>query len=238
MADQAFDDNDVESLMREGAELVAIIKSYVATLENNQRKKQLLKRDDDDDDNDDTPQELVNMLSHMGMASALTKHQSSDEQDYYNKLARHVCDFIYPKALQDAGGMMTLTDIYCLYNRARGSNMISPEDLLKAVDVMSTLNLPTSKRKFQSGLVVLQESTWSDEQMAKKLLDLISNTDAQTGLSALDVNRALKISPLLANEHLHASEQLGYLCCDITLEGVKFFPNRFCDENNSFDTNF
>ena len=132
--------------------------------------------------------------------------------------------------------MMTLTDVYCLYNRARGTNMISPEDFLKAVEFMHTLQLPTSKRNFQNiGLVVLQESTWSDEQMAERLLELITQSNIHTGLSALDVNRAFKISPLLANEHLQASEQLGFLCRDVTLEGVRFFPNRFCNENELFD---
>ena len=27
---------------------------------------------------------------------------------------------------------MTLTDVYCLYNRARGTDLISPDDLLQA----------------------------------------------------------------------------------------------------------
>ena len=221
VADKAFHDNDVESLMKEGAELVAIIQSYVKTLE---------KQHSNNNNNDETPHELANMLSHMGMTSALTKHQSTDEKDYYNKLARHVCDFIYPKILQDSGGMMTLTDVYCLYNRARGTNMISPQDLLQAVDTMSTIiELPTSKRSFPSGLIVIQESTWSDEQMAQTILDLLSSPQQQQqqGITALDLSRALKLSPLLANEHLQASEQLGYLCRDVTLEGIRFYSNLF-----------
>ena len=33
---------------------------------------------------------------------------------------------------QDAGGMMTLTDAFCRLNRARGLELVSPDDLLNA----------------------------------------------------------------------------------------------------------
>lgn len=32
-----------------------------------------------------------------------------------------------------SGGMMPLPDVYCLYNRARGTELISPDDLASAV---------------------------------------------------------------------------------------------------------
>ena len=227
VANQAFHDNDVDTLVKEGAELVAIIQSYVKTLE-----KQI-SSSSSTSNNNDTPQELAIMSSHMGMTSALTKHQSTNEKDYYNKLARHVCDFIYPTRLQDVGWMMTLTDLYCLYNRARGTNMISPEDLLQAVDTMSTITpqSPTSKCSFPSGLIVLQESTWSDELMAQTILTLLQ--EFSKGITSLDVSRTLKVSPLLANEHLQASKQLGYLCRDVTLECIRFYPNLFTTKYTS-----
>lgn len=33
--------------------------------------------------------------------------------------------------LERAGGMMTLPDVYCLFNRARGTELVSPDDLLQ-----------------------------------------------------------------------------------------------------------
>lgn len=35
--------------------------------------------------------------------------------------------------MQRTGGIMPLPDVYCLYNRARGTELISPDDLLSAV---------------------------------------------------------------------------------------------------------
>ena len=36
---------------------------------------------------------------------------------------------------------MTLTDAYCMYNRARGTDLISPDDLLEAGKLFGTLRL-------------------------------------------------------------------------------------------------
>lgn len=35
--------------------------------------------------------------------------------------------------MERAGGMMPLPDAYCLYNRARGTELVSPDDLTAAV---------------------------------------------------------------------------------------------------------
>jgi hypothetical protein len=39
------------------------------------------------------------------------------------------------RKLKSAGGVMTLTDVYCLFNRARGTNLISPDDILTAASL-------------------------------------------------------------------------------------------------------
>jgi hypothetical protein len=35
----------------------------------------------------------------------------------------------------ETGGMMALTDVYCLFNRARGTELVSPHDLLHACEL-------------------------------------------------------------------------------------------------------
>ena len=131
---------------------------------------------------------------------------------------------------------MTLTDVYCLFNRARGTNMISPEDLLKAVDLMKEMNLGISKRSFSSGVVVIQGDEFDDDTMGTKLAELASTSmepqsrnppSSSGGITVMDVCRALKMSALLATEQLLTSEQMGLLCRDSTIEGVRFFPNLF-----------
>jgi ESCRT-II complex subunit VPS36 len=66
--------------------------------------------------------------------------------------------------------MMTLTDVYCAYNRARGTDLISPEDLLTAAKQLNTMALGCRLRSFASGLLVLQLDTFSDEEMIKRIV--------------------------------------------------------------------
>jgi ESCRT-II complex subunit VPS36 len=42
-----------------------------------------------------------------------------------------LADFLVPH-VERQGGVLTLPDVYCLFNRARGSELVSPADVLKA----------------------------------------------------------------------------------------------------------
>lgn len=48
--------------------------------------------------------------------------------------------------------MLTLTDAYCLYNRARGTDLVSPDDLMEAVKLFGSLGLSMHIREL-SGCV-------------------------------------------------------------------------------------
>lgn len=37
--------------------------------------------------------------------------------------------------------MITLSDVYCLYNRARGTELVSPDDLLEAAQLLNKLKI-------------------------------------------------------------------------------------------------
>jgi ESCRT-II complex subunit VPS36 len=222
--------SDIDAFMGEASELIKVIQKYAATIE---RERTAAAGSDKISTKDNDTDKLVGMLENMGMASALSEKQSGST--YHKQLSRQLVDFLrYKGKLSQAGGMMTLTDVYCLFNRARGTNMISPEDLLKAIELMKELNLGLSKRTFASGVVVLQDDAFDDESMAKRLTDLATESirpkqklNSAGGITAMDASRSLKISALLANEHLLSAERMGNLCRDVTLEGVRFFPNLF-----------
>lgn len=223
-------EQEVETLMREAKELTNVIHKYVATLE----KSSLQNNKNDSDD-----QEFQSMLSHMGMITAIPSKPSSSKSSssvYYDTLARQICDFLLQNKsfsiAKGGNGIMTLTDVYCLFNRARGANMISPEDLISALEQMDKLGLGMKIREFEngSGVSVLQETGFDDRVMVQKITDYVDTFNdgrRRIGVTALEAGRILKISPLLANEQLLSAEQNGYLCRDVTLEGTRFFCNLF-----------
>ena len=222
LTDSAFQ-GDAETLLQEAAQLVKVIQKYAATLE----------KGDGSAEEDAT--QLSSLMENMGMTSALSRSNyrgssSSSDDEYTTTLARQLADFLRPR-LKAAGGLLTLTDVYCIYNRARGTNLISPEDLLDAVGCMKRLRLGMSERTFPSGVKVVQDDAFSDTKMAVRLKELAEEqlTLGVQGLTAMEASRALHVSALLAHEQLLESEKLGYLCRDETLETTRFFPNLFED---------
>lgn len=75
--------------------------------------------------------------------------------EYHNQLSRQLADWL-PQILDKNGGMIALTDLYCFFNRARGTSLISPEDLHRACLLFEKLNLPVKLRRFDSGVLVVQ----------------------------------------------------------------------------------
>ena len=230
LADEALS-GDSEQLLNEAVELLKVIQKSVHLL---QKQQSSSSNNNTDSKEMADAQQLASLLTDMGMTSALTKSQvggkkgrgigggsSSGNSDYFELLARQVADFLLPK-LPKMGNIISLTDVFCLFNRARGSNFVSPDDLVHACDLLSTFNLGLSKRMFPSGIVVIQldDSTLSD---SSKLVNLCPTT-------ALEASHVLKISPLLAMEQLEEAERAGLLCRDVTLARTEFYPNRFVDD--------
>jgi ESCRT-II complex subunit VPS36 len=240
--DKSSKKEDIDAFLRDATELIKVIQKYAATIERDRATSSSSSSADVSSDSvrSDT-EKLASMIESMGMTSALSKKQSGGSM-YHRQLARQMVDYLrQTNMLTNAGGMMSLTDVYCLFNRARGTNLISPEDFLRCIDLMKELNLGVSKRSFPSGVMVIQDDAFDDVAMGKKLTELASSSlgrQKQTGtdnseefscggITTTDVCRSLNMTALLANEHLLSAEQSGWLCRDATIEGVRFFPNLF-----------
>ena len=68
---------------------------------------------------------------------------------------------------------MSLTDAYCRVNRARGLELLSPEDFLQACRLMKDLNLPIKLRRYESGVLVLQLQSQTDAELDKETFTLV-----------------------------------------------------------------
>lgn len=68
---------------------------------------------------------------------------------------------------------MSLTDVYCRVNRARGLELLSPEDLLAACQLLNHLKLPIWFRRFDSGVKVLQIEAHTDKAIVTSTAELV-----------------------------------------------------------------
>ena len=210
---------DLESLMANAKRMVGLA-NKLAQANNNYEKSGNESKTDDNE-----KREFDNMLQNLGIVSPITKEAAGSE--YHNLLARQLSDFLL-KILEKNGGMMSLTDIYCIFNRARGSEMVSPDDLLMASKQMTRLGLPMKLKKFtKTGVLVIElnNNKYNDLEIAKRICKLIQEKGP---INELQLSTFENISVNVAREQLFQAENQEYLCRDDSVEtGLRFYVNFF-----------
>ncbi|XP_067147708.1 vacuolar protein-sorting-associated protein 36 isoform X2 [Apteryx mantelli] len=129
---------------------------------------------------------------------------------------------------EERGGIMSLTEVYCLVNRARGLELLSPEDLVNACKMLESLKLPLRLRLFDSGVMVIELQSHNEEEMVASALETVSEKGS---LTADEFAKLVGMSVLLAKERLLLAEKMGHLCRDDSVEGLRFYPNLFMTQS-------
>ena len=96
-------------------------------------KAKLAKKELDEDS--EQMREIKQVMFNMGMESGFQSHvdKSISGKNYHVELASEVERFLI-KVLEKMGGVIGMIDLYCMYNRARGTDLISPDDLKVVCD--------------------------------------------------------------------------------------------------------
>ncbi|EFO18378.2 vacuolar protein sorting 36 containing protein, variant [Loa loa] len=207
---QAFE--DMNRLMEYAREMVSL--SKVITDKLRARKGEIT---------DDETIRFKTYLLSLGVSDPVTKSTFGSSAEYYKKLAEELTAVLCAP-LKECGGMMTLSDVYCRINRARGLELLSPEDILNACQMLEQMNLPISLNRFESGVMVVQLKEMSVETTIESTAELVA---VMGTCNATKLAKCLGITVILAKERLLAAEAQAKLCRDDTVEGLTFYPNRF-----------
>jgi len=183
-------------------------------------------RDKQGEITEDETVQFKSYLLSLGIDDPITKDSAGSDKKYYQGLAKEMF-FILDQPIQDAGGMMTLTDAFVRVNRARGLELVSPDDILLASQSLKDVNLPMSLHTFDSGVMVLRTSNHSEEEVKQNLMNQVESVGSFT---PEEMSTSLGVSVILAKERLLAAESEGLLCRDDSVEGLRFYPNRFLSE--------
>jgi ESCRT-II complex subunit VPS36 len=162
---------------------------------------------------------------------------------YLSELARTLAEFLTDDrrgVLKRAGGIMSLVDLWAMFNRARGGvELVSPADFEKAAGLWEKLGLPVRLRTFKSGVKVVQGRDRTDETTIKALLGWLKDLHEfpperevpwdwhkfGRGVTARDVAERFGWSIGVAEEELEMAEEKGVLCREEGIEGLKFWEN-------------
>jgi ESCRT-II complex subunit VPS36 len=224
---------DLEALMASAKEIVALAESFASS-------------------NDNPSTESSAVANALGLITTkdMLGGGSNSESLYISELSRNLADFLTDDArgvLRKAGGIISLVDLWAIFNRARGGvELVSPLDFEKAARLWEKLKLPVRLRQFKSGVLVVQASDRTDEKTIKALLVWLSDLhsfppdrelawDWQVfgrGVTAQDAAERFGWSIGVAEEELEMAEDKGVLCREESDEGLKFWEN-WIDSNQS-----
>ncbi|KAK6189338.1 hypothetical protein LQW54_013363 [Pestalotiopsis sp. IQ-011] len=227
---------DLEALMASGKQIVALAESLARQTKNGT-----------DGANSETNALLAESASQLGLVT--TKDivgggsGSGAESLYLSELAKNLAEFLTDDArgvLRKAGGIMSLVDLWAVFNRARGGvELVSPNDFEKAARLWEKLKLPVRLRTFKSGVLVVQGRDRTDDTTIKALLawlrdlhdippDREVSWDWQEfgrGVTAQDTAERFGWSIGVAEEELEMAEERGVLCREDGIEGLRFWEN-------------
>lgn len=122
--------------------------------------------------------------------------------------------------------MMSLVEAYCRLNRARGVELVSPEDLMNACNILDKLSLPIQLREFDSKVKVLVHESFDEDTC---IAVTVSWVEKEFSLTPEEHARIAGIPFLLAKQSLILAEKVGKLCRDESMEGLRFYPNYIVD---------
>uniref|UniRef100_A0A3Q1G0T4 Vacuolar protein-sorting-associated protein 36 n=1 Tax=Acanthochromis polyacanthus TaxID=80966 RepID=A0A3Q1G0T4_9TELE len=157
-----------------------------------------------DKQGDITEDETVRFKSYllsMGIANPVTRETHGSGTHYHLQLSKQLGDMLQAPL-----------------------ELLSPEDLVNACKMFESLKLPLRLRVFDSGVMVVQLQSHSEEEMIASALD---NVSEKGSLTAEEFAKLLGLSVLLSKERLLLAEKMGHLCRDDSVEGLRFYPNLF-----------
>lgn len=123
-----------------------------------------------------------------------------------------------------------MIDLYCMYNRARGTDLISPEDLNIACQNIDFGSQQFALKTYKSGVKTMQLRSFNEGAYFHKIADCIrQNAKNGHGLTVSRIAELMQVNVVLMKEHVHTAEERGVLCVDHSYEGTQYFENRFAD---------
>ena len=187
----------------------------------------------------------------------------ASENLYISELSRNLAEFLTDDktgVLKREGGIISLVDLWALFNRARGGvELVSPRDFERAAQMWEKLNLPIRLRSFKSGLLAVQGSDRTDEKTTAAILAWFKEFHLEPpigyavvddegfeiearvpwdwrlygrGVTAQEAAERFGWSVGVATEELEMCEERGALCREQGIDGVKWWENWLVDHSS------
>ena len=228
---------DLDALMASAKEIIALAESFA--------KKS-------GDSSTEANQLIAESAKALDMVTTkdMLGSSSGSESLYLSEMSRNLAEYLTDDAkgvLRKEGGIMSLVDLWAVFNRARGGvELISPMEFEKAARLWEKLKLPIRLRQFKNGLLVVQQADRTDDKTVAQLLAWLQelhhfppsddiNWDYERfgrGITAQEAAQRFGWSVGVASEELEMAEEKGALCREEGVEGLGFWENWIVSDYN------
>lgn len=212
---------DLDGLMKNAQEIVSIVDKYTHIM-----AESLSEGASETTSEVGERNEMEDILLNIGIMSPVTRLSAG--RLYHQQLAQQIADLLHSKnTLSRMGGMVTITDVYCLYNRARGTELVSPDDFYQAVLLFEKMPfLQLRLREFDTGVRVIAQVGLNMQNIFQRIVELAKESP-DDGISVSEVAAVFQISILVAKEQVHLAECEGFIVRDDSFSGLQYFENKF-----------
>lgn len=169
--------------------------------------------------------EVNSILSKIGYVDPVTKEVAGSE--YYIKVAEQINNYFSDYfAKNPTVKVITLIDAYCIYNRARGGNTISPKDMMQALKSFSSVSNKIMIKNFNNEMIVLHTKDYSNENILKLIINYL-NEKKEDSVSTSEISQILNVKNVLLEKILINDMLLtGRLCADESDLEVRYYLNK------------
>jgi ESCRT-II complex subunit VPS36 len=137
--------------------------------------------------------ELDKIMASIGIESPVTQKTSGDKffLDLSRELSLFLQKFIDKKPYQ---GLIDLVEVYCIFNKARTLNLVSPTDLLMASNQFDKVGSPLTVKKFGNGVTIIQSERFNLTNLTSFILDKLNASDEPLIIRELAIEWNLSLS--------------------------------------------
>ncbi|KAH3679769.1 hypothetical protein WICMUC_000735 [Wickerhamomyces mucosus] len=182
---------------------------------------------------------LLNQVKH----SIFDDNNTTNIQNSQQELSRQISEFLLDNGtLENQGGIISLLDLFVLYNRSRiGFQLISPIDLIESCKLFSKLNLPLILQKIDKIYVIIQSNNKYSKNLLKNLYNFVKIYGILDGynfkfVTMLQISEFFQWSLLITEQILKLAIELEFLVIDQQISGIYYYLNefkQFYDDNDN-----
>lgn len=147
--------------------------------------------------------EIQELMFNMGMTDDFTSTVSKQisGKRFYQDLASEIESFLDRVITSDRfSGVMGLVDLFCMYNRARGTDLVSPEDMAIACQAIQDRSAKYCIKAYtKSGIKTVQLRSFNEKAYYERIAAALADSP---GMTADKLATHFKINVGIMKEHI------------------------------------